>query len=306
MGSPQKLSSRAIVGTYYRSQEERLRASWVPQICLPTSSDQESEEYAFLHEIPELREHLGPRQSTDPGSDSVVIPNIEYETGMTVRRRDLRRDKTGQILARTRDLGGRVASFPQKLVTDQIEANANAYDGVAFFGTHNVAGKPQISNAKTYAAASGTTPTIAEASEAILEAVQEILGATDAAGAPCNDSATEFLVMVPTVLWAAHAGALRNDYTGNGASNTLRAMEQDGLTIRLAVNPRLSVATDVFTWRTDANIPAGVLQEEFNEVAVLGEGSDYAVLNSAHYYGVTWSGGVKLIRYELANRTRYT
>jgi len=299
------LSSRAVIGEYYRVIEETMAASWVTSVVNTFRSDQRTETYPFLQDIPALSEWIGPRRMMTPTEDSVAITNKKYETGITFSNDELARDKTDQTLIRIADLGARVGQFPEKLISDLLVANGNAYDGIAYFGNHNRAKSPQINNAVQIAAATGTTPTVAEMVNAIQTAMQRIQGAVDSEGEPCNASGRRFLLMVPNELWPVAVAAINDQFVGGSVSNSLQSMLQRGYVIEAVPNVRVA-APFCYLFRTDARIRAGILQEERRSSSVLGVGSDYEAINDAQFFGITWQGGAALGRYELACRIEFT
>jgi len=61
MSANKGLSSRAIIGTFYQRLEVMQQASWVGDLGMYFSTDQESETYKWLGMAPALREWIGGR-----------------------------------------------------------------------------------------------------------------------------------------------------------------------------------------------------------------------------------------------------
>lgn len=299
------LTSRAIQGAYYRAIESAGEGSWVPLLTNFFPSNQKKEDYPFLHDVPALAQWIGSRRMTDVQESNLAIKNLSYESGIRFENDDLELDKSGQVMLRVGELGDRVGQFPEKLVSELLVANGAAYDGVNFFGTHNVPKRPTITNALTEPAASGTTPTVSEMTSAILRAMATIKGAKDSEGEPTNSAARQFALLVPTDFYPTAVSAVGSAFIAGGVTNPLESVLNRGFGVQVFDNPRLATPY-IYLFRTDARIRAGILQEQKRATSMLGPGSDFEVTNDAQYFGVTWKGGAALGRYELACRVEFT
>ena len=315
MGTAQILSPRAVRGNFWKRLEERTEESWARDLALPTESDQNEEEYALLHQIPTLREWLGARQAKQLKGSTIKIPNKKYETTLVVPVDDMVLDKSPQVMARVGDLSARVAQFPQKRVTEELEANPTAYDGVTLFGNHTKFSK--VNNALTDSSVTDPTkPTSDEVKSGLLTCAQTILGVLDNEDEPMNPFAREFMVMVPTAYYSATVAALRDEFTSAGVSNTLRGVQADGMRFRVVVNPRLTApsSTGVFyVFRTDADVKPFIWQDRIVEGGRMGtvfdeltEGSDFKFDNDAYKFGVKRVGGVGPAMFEMACRMTFS
>lgn len=124
--------------------------------------------------------------------------------------------------------------------------------------------------------------------QAILESISHLHTLVDDQGEPINELAGEYLIMVPVGLSNAARSGLSTARVA-GAST----FSMDGMTIKLAVNPRLTTAswTDKFTtWRTDGSVKPLIRQEETTPtLKVKDENSEYAFDNAAIQVGLdTW------------------
>jgi phage major head subunit gpT-like protein len=314
MGTSSTLSSRAIRGMFYKRLEETTAASWVSTIGSVFNSDQESETYRFLGQVPALRAWRGARSSVEPRNFGITIINDKYEAGVNFARDDIRRDKTPQIRARIGDLASRAACLPQKVFTTLLEGNGNAYDGNAFFADRTSATTGKVNNAQTDSGVSDpVAPTTAEMAKGILKTISIILSAKDDQGEPYNEFATSFAVMVPTLYWSATIGALGDEYLSTAVSNTLKALGVNGpraLSIMPIHNPRLATpsSTGIFyTFRTDAEVKSLIWQDEVeSQLESLEEGSDHAYFHDEHIYGVQRIGAGGFGMHELACRMTFS
>lgn len=292
------LGSRAIIGEYVAALEADDGVSWVPQVSNIFTSDQAIETYKWLGQSPALREWVGGRVAKTFREEGVSITNKHFEATMEVLVSEMRRDKTGQVMLRVRELAQRVNSHWAKLLTALIVAAESTvcYDGQNFYDTdHSEGDSGTVDNDITYAAATSTTPTAGEMAEAISAATAQLLGIKDNQGEPMNENALEFLVMVPPSTLQQAAAAIGSSvlvYNSTAvASNTIMAMGTiGGFAYRLAANARLTDATKMYLFRTDAPTKAFIRQQETEPMLEsIAEGSDEEKLNKRHLYMVdTW------------------
>lgn len=296
--SAQGLGSRAIIGEYYLALEQDLGASWVPLLSNYFNSDQDSETYKWLGQSPQMREWIGGRNAKGFRENGITIANKHYEATLEVLVEELRRDKTGQVMVRVRELAERTNSHWAKLLsTLLLNAESTAgYDGQFFFDTdHSEGDSGTQDNDITNNITTTTDPTSGEMESSILKAVQQIMGFKDDQGEPMNENAKEFLVMVPVPYLAAAAGALGSTVIVQNsttvASNRIMAVGSlAGFMFRLAVNARLTWTDRFAVFRTDGAIRPLIRQEEKPvEMSAIVEGSEEEFKNKRHLYGVdTW------------------
>lgn len=289
--SAASLSSRAIIGEYYATLEQNVGAQYLPGISMLFNSDQESETYKWLGMAPAMREWVGGRQAKGFRDNGITIVNKTFEATMEVLVDEIRRDKTGQVMARVRDLATRTNAHWAKLISALIVSAESSicYDGQFFFDTDHLEGDSGTqSNDITFDALVPTAPTAAEMESAILKAVEKIISFKDDQGEPMNEEAASFLIMVPVSLMTPAAAALKNPVIqdGSGArTNTLTNI--GGFSFDLAVNPRLTWTDRFAIFRTDGNTKSFIRQEEEGvTVSAIAEGSELEFKENKHHYGV--------------------
>lgn len=288
----QGLSSRAIIGSFYRRLEENTGMVWVPGVSMLFQSDQLQEEYKWLGMAPQMREWIGGRLAKGLKENGVIIKNKEFEATLEIYRHELRLDKTGQIEVRIAELARRTNSHWASLLSTLIEngETALAYDGQAFFDTDHVEDDSGVQdNDITVNVTTPSAPTAAEMETAILTAVQTLIGFKDNQGQPMNEDAMQFLVMVPTSFMAAAAAALKNPVIVDGSgSRTNTLTNLGGFGFELAINPRLTWTTKFAVFRTDSATKAFIRQEEEAvRIEAIAEGSEEEFKNRRHLYGVS-------------------
>lgn len=293
------LSSRAVIGMYYEALEAQPGAAWINGVSNYFTSDQDSEQYPWLGMPPALREWVGGRNAKGFTDNSVTITNKHYEATIEILLKDLRRDKTGQLQARIMEFVERGnVHFASLLSTLIINGESTAcYDGQYFFDTDHSEGDSgsqsndittDISALPAGAHGSVTAPSPEEMQQAILKSISQMYTLVDDQGEPLNETASQFLVMVPVGLQSATQAALTT--VREAAASTF---DMENLAIRAAVNPRLTIGgwTDKFaTFRTDGSIKPLIRQEETEpDLKVKGEDSEFAFDNDAIQLGIdTW------------------
>jgi phage major head subunit gpT-like protein len=290
------LSSRAIIGEFYKKLEQDLGASWVGGVSRQFTSDQESETYKWLGMAPAMREWIGGREPRGFRENGITITNKKYEATLEVLMDEIRRDKTGQVMTRVRELASRTNSHWASLLSTLIIGGETGvcYDGQYFFDTdHSEGDSGSQSNDITNDITTTTAPTADEMQTSILLATQAIMGFKDDVGEPINEGASEFLVMLPVPYLKAAAGALGATIV-NQSSNLVQAVGSlGGLTYKMAVNPRLTWTTKFAVFRTDGEVSAFIRQEEEAvKISAIAEGSEEEFKNDRHLYGVKASRNV--------------
>lgn len=288
------LTSRAIIGSIYN----RLTLgdqSWIDRYTMKMGSNQAIENYAWLGMVPQMREWIGGRQPKTVRENVFSVANKPYESTLEIMTSDLRRDQSGQIMVRIGELARRVLSFPASLLSTLMIAGESTvcYDGQFFFDTDHAEGSSgSQNNDLSHAAATGTSPTVPEMRDAIMEAVAAILGFKDDQGEPMNEGARAFEVMVPTLFFPVAAAAITLPVIDSGVSNIIPALPD--FSIKPVVNSRLSAWTDkMMVYRTDAETKPFILQEEVPLfVDAVAEGSELEFTDKKHWYGVQWEGAV--------------
>ena len=290
------LSSRAIIGEYYRRLEADPGASWIGGISNYFMSDQESETYKWLGMSPAMREWVGGRHAKGFKDNGITIANKHYEATVEFALRDLRRDKTGQIFARIGELAERTNShWASALSTLILNGESTAcYDGQFYFDTDHAEGKSgtqsndisvDVSALPVAVAGSTTAPGVAEMQLTVLKAVQAIAGFKDDQGEPMNETATDFVVMVPSSLHFVAMSAL-----STMRESSMETSAFSGFNISAVANARLTWTDKLAVFRTDGSVKPLIRQEEQEvDLKVKGEGSEFEFDNAAHQYGVdTW------------------
>lgn len=298
------LSSRAVLGMYYAALENPMNAGWVAGVANLFGSDQASEQYPFLGQMPRMREWIGGRQAKGLRGNSLTITNKHYEATVEIALRDLRRDKTPQLQARMAEFAQEGEAHWGTLLSTLILNGLTAvcYDGQYYFDTDHAEGdsgtqsnKIQVDISAVPGAGTDNTvtfPNAAQMQAAIVKGIAQILSFKDDRGRPMNSNAKRFLVTVPVGLYMPAIASI--------SALNLQALQQNiapnlsgaGLTIDVQMMPELTWTDSFAVWRTDSAIKGLIRQNEQDPVVKMkDENSEFAFDNDAIQIGVdAWRG----------------
>lgn len=290
------LSSRAIIGEFYLALEQARGQGWIDAVSALFQSDQESETYKWLGMSPVMREWVGGRNPKGFRENGITITNLHYEATIEVMVREMRRDKTGQVMRRIQELAQRTEAHWASLLTTLIingESTA-CYDGQFYFDTDHSEGSSGTQSNDisvdvsalpvTVATGTPTDPSAGQMVHAILEGVEQIYSFLDDQGEPMNELASSFLVMVPVPLYHVGLHAATSAMIDNGESNIIPGA---GLDVRIVPNARLTWTDSFAVFRTDGSAAPLIRQEEAPvDLKVQAEGSAEEFENDRHLYGV--------------------
>lgn len=255
------LDSRDLVADFYPRLQAANEALWANRIAMVLNSTRETEELAWLGQVPTMQRWIGNRVEEYLNKYTLTVRNYLYESTLPISVDDLRRDKTGQIRQRIGEMGTRAATHWNKLIGDwvtQAEAgnNALAYDGQFFFDTdHNESGTNQTNDltaTEVPAADVATTSTLTttEAANIITQTISYMMSLTDDKGEPINQNPTEVLILCTKV---GHyngiktALGLNNLGTGSGNNNPLLAWTNDyTINVQYVPTSRITAADKLY------------------------------------------------------------
>lgn len=298
-----ELSSRAIIGLYYKRLSQKTGMDWIEAISNYFTSDQESETYKWIGQVPVMREWIGGRQAKGFTTNGLTIENKHFEGTLEIMTKDLRRDKTGQITTRINEFADRTNSHWAQILSKLIINGESTvcYDGQYYFDTDHAEGKSGTQSNKlqldltSYAeqidggkVGIATAPSEAAFRLAALRVIQQILSFKDDQGEPMNENASKFLIKVPTSMWHIAKAALAVPLTVGGSTNAIKVMNE--LDISVAQNPRLPWSDKFAVFRVDSAVKPLIRQEEEGvKLKAIAEGSELEFKHDKHWYGVdTW------------------
>ena len=178
------------------------------KVATVVPSTSESETYAWLGDIPGMREWIGDREIQNITASDYTIKNKDFELTVGVDRNAIEDDKIGLYNPSVQMLGQSAAMHPDEQVR-LISRYEKCYDGQPFFSDAHKVGKKTVSN-KTTAKLS---------MESYIAARAAMMSLTNSKGRALN--LIPNVLAVPPALEAAARDILVADYI-NGTKNTMQ------------------------------------------------------------------------------------
>ncbi len=192
-------SSKAIIRGIRGEFIEGLQSSpnLATRIARAVTSDKREESYLFSGSTAQVRQWTDERRPAEISEFEVKLANNHYEASISIHRDDVEDDQVGFYLRRARELGTRMADYENVLVLatalDASYSNGDlglSFDGQFHFDTdHSWTGEgaeytTNQDNDLSGAAATGTTPTFAEAETALDAMIEQLVTFKDDKGQP--------------------------------------------------------------------------------------------------------------------------
>ena len=240
---------------------------------VPSTTDVET--YAWLGDIPGMREWVGDREIQNLSGSDYTIKNKDFELTVGVPRNSVEDDKIGLYNPSIQMLGESAAMHPDELVYGLLASGftAKCYDGKAFFATdHDVAGK-SVSNKLTDKLSA----------DAYKTARAMMLNYKNSKGRSLG--LVPDLLVVPPALEAAARDILVADFV-NGTKNTMQG------TADIHVEPRLTSDTAWFLLATKRPIKPLIYQQRKKAkfVSITDETSPNVFMSKKFLYGADSRG----------------
>ena len=121
------------------------------EVATVTPSTTDAETYAWLGDIPGMREWIGDREVQNLSASDYTIKNKDFELTIGIDRNAIEDDKIGLFNPSIEMLGQSAAMHPDKLVFSLLKNgfNEKCFDGKAFFSSEHMIGKSKVSNKGT-------------------------------------------------------------------------------------------------------------------------------------------------------------
>lgn len=194
-------------------------------IAMVTPSTADSETYAWLGDLPGMKEWIGSREIQNLSTSDYTLKNKSFEMTVGVPREAIEDDKIGVYNPSMQMLGQSAALHPDKLVFALLPAgfSTSCYDGKSFFAADHKIGKKTISNKGT-----------AKLSlESYIAARAAIMSLTNSKGEPLNLVPDK--LVVPPALEATARKILLADIIDN-TTNTMKGTADPFVSPQLAGN----------------------------------------------------------------------
>lgn len=278
---------------FFLALEQLTGQLWIGDICNTFESNQDTETYAGIGMVPQMREWVGGKQAQSFNEFSVKITNRDFESTLAIKNKDRRRDKTGQLSARIGELAQRAISHDSLLLSALIDGGQStavtipggngaitvkSYDGQSLFSTTHKIGATALSNllstdlatltnivGKNVGVGTPSNPSPAAFAQAVLLQLAQLYSFKDDAGQPLNEFARKFTIMVPPNMAGAAVQATKGQFLSLGYNNPLLTSispNADDLQFKVAPNPRLTKTDTFYLFRTDGAFKPLIRQVE--------------------------------------------
>jgi len=241
----------------------------VATVC-PSTTDMET--YAWLGELPGMKEWIGDREVQNLSGSGYTIRNKDFEVTVAIPRNAIEDDKIGLYSPSIQMLGQAAAQHPDELVFGLLKDGfkEKCYDGKPFFAADHPVGKKTVSN-------KGTAKLSLESYTAARAAV---MGVTNSKGRPLR--LVPDLLVVPPALEGTARSIVMSEFI-NGTANTMKG------TAEVLVVPE--IAGQDTTWYllcTKRPIKPLIFQERKKPkfVAKTSETDDNVFFSKEYLYGV--------------------
>lgn len=199
-----------------------------PELCTVVNSMGSDEKYGWVGGVPGMREWVGERQFKQLRAADYTLINKHWESSLEVLKTDVDDDRLAMIGPAASQLGVEAAYHPDELLWDVLIAGTSTecFDGQFFYDTdHSWGDSGSQSNDLTYAAATGTDPTVAEFKAAFHQAVIQMLGFKNDQGKylvrPRAGSLGNLIVTVPLNQYEVANEVFTAQLTGGGNTNVV-------------------------------------------------------------------------------------
>jgi phage major head subunit gpT-like protein len=254
---------------------------------IASTTDQEN--YAFLGNVPSIREWGTGRLAKGLIGESYNVENLKYEATLEIPRDLIDDDQTGQIRIRVLELAEVAAIHKDQLIGDLLNSGAvagfNAYDGQPFFSATHESGKSGAQDNTVSTAKAGTNPTIDEFRTSFDQALNQLFSLKDDQGRPRLVRATGLAVVVPPNMMLTAIQALGQTVV----ASTQQVFQPNPIqgAARIITLPYLTDAAVWYLLKTDTAVRPFIFQDrmplEFKAVA---EGSEEEFMRETYLYGV--------------------
>ena len=241
------------------------------RIATVVPSTTESETYAWLGDIPGMREWLGDREVQNLSGSDYTIKNKDFELTVGVGRNAIEDDKIGLYNPSIQMLAESAALHPDELVFSLLSDafTALCYDGKPFFSADHPVGEKTVSNKLTDKLSLQSYITARAMMQSFKNSKGRSLGLVPD------------LLVVPPALEATARDILIADYV-NGTRNTMKD------TAEIQVEPRLTSDSAWFLLATKRPLKPIIFQQRKKPkfVSITEETSPNVFMQKTYLYGV--------------------
>ena len=212
----------AIRVRHQLSDAVQATTPFYPTLAMVMDSNQESEDYDWLGQVPGMREWLGDRKFKQLGSYEFNIRNRDWEQSIQLPKKKIDDGRTGYFNNIAEMMAIEAAYHPDELLVELINAGqtTRCFDGQYFFDTDHEMGDSGVqSNLRTRTVADANNPTQEEIRTIVHQTMDDFLGFRGDNGKaihrPTVQPISDLLLAVPTAWYStaveAFAARLRVD-----------------------------------------------------------------------------------------------
>jgi hypothetical protein len=258
---------------------------------LPSGS---AEKLDFIGMVPALREWVGARKSKQPIEYNYTVTLQKFESTIQIPLDWVNNDKTGNVKSSAAGLARRYnPQWRAKRVAVLINASETdtCFDGKSFFATDHAWGESgTLDNDITFNASTHTAPTVYEAAQAVVKAVNQFASFKDDQGEPINEGMSKVTIVVQagTNLAAALAQAISLPTVDTGTGVITNPVKGLGVQLELVASTRITLVDKFAAVNTSPGAAPFVFMENKADfkMSMKGAGSDFEMDNDAWEYGV--------------------
>ncbi|WP_347134068.1 Mu-like prophage major head subunit gpT family protein [[Clostridium] symbiosum] len=193
------------------------------RVATVTPSTTDAETYAWLGDVPGMREWIGEREIQNLAGSDYVIKNKDFELTVGVGRNAIEDDKIGLYNPSIQMLGQSAAMHPDELIFELLKNGftEKCFDGEAFFSASHKIGEKTVSN-------KGTAKLTLDA---YVAARSVIMSLTNNKGRALG--LVPNLLVVPPALEGMARSITQSDFI-NGSTNTMKGTAEALVVSQLA------------------------------------------------------------------------
>lgn len=211
---------RTQVYTNWRQGYGSVETFW-QKLAMRVSSSTSQNDYAWMADLPKMREWLGSRTIHNLSTHSYALKNKTFELTLGIKREHIEDDNLGVYASMAEVYGKSVAQHRDELTATLLQTGhaVICFDGQNFFDTDHPV-NPFDAAMLTYQNYWSSGKALTQANFLIQRAI--MAGYVGETGKPVKARAT--MLVVPPALEGAAIEIVVNERTANGSSNTTRGM----------------------------------------------------------------------------------
>lgn len=288
-------ANKAFRALFTETLELNGEGPLVSALAMKTRSKAKVVEYDWLNSFDELRQWVGERQIANMKAESYTIPNVKYESSISVDRVDVDSDSLGLYAPRVTNMVEQYFRKRRSLIADLLNNGAtagnNSYDGVSFFNANH----PSDGNGGTQGNYVTSTTLSGQTFDAAVLTMESLV---DHRGQPMDISPDTIVVGPSLRAKARNLFEIRTDFSDSNAGD----------------NPyfgRVKVIVDAYItgnkwylFDTTKSLKPLILQDadDFELQTLKSVDDDFVVMNDAYFYGTRSRFGVGYGMWQLAYR----